>query len=42
MMMLRAYYKLGGIQHQPNVVDIDKLKDAQIHPEKYKDPIIRM
>ena len=26
MIMLRAYYKLGGIQHQPNVVDIDKLK----------------
>lgn len=42
MMMLRAYYKLGGIQHQPNVVDIDKLKDAQIHPEEYKDLIIRM
>lgn len=42
MMMLRVYYKLGGIQHQPNVVDIDKLKDAQIHPEEYKDLIIRM
>lgn len=42
MIMLRAYYKLRGIQHQPNVVDIDKLKDAQIHPEKYKDLIIRM
>lgn len=40
--LLKAYFKLGGVQHQPNVVDVDKLKDAQIHPENYKDLIIRM
>lgn len=40
--ILNAYHKLGGIQHQPNVVDLEQLKDAQIHPEEYKDLIIRM
>ena len=40
--LLRAYHKMGGIQHQPNVVDLDALKDAQVHPENYKDLIIRM
>ncbi len=40
--MLLAYYKLGGVQHQPNVVDLAKLKDAQVHPEQYRDLIIRM
>lgn len=40
--MLRAFFKMGGIQHQPNVVDIEELKVAQIQPENYKDIIIRM
>lgn len=40
--LLRTYHKLGGIQHQPNVVDMESLKQAQITPEKYKDLIIRM
>lgn len=40
--LIKAYHKLGGIQHQPNVVDISQLKDAQVHPENYKDLTIRM
>lgn len=40
--LLLAYFKLGGIQHQPNIVDPAALRDAQVHPERYKDLIIRM
>lgn len=40
--LLKAYHRLGGIQHQPNIVDIASLKEAQVTPEKYKDLIIRM
>lgn len=40
--LLNAFFSMGGMQHQPNVVDVEKLKRAQREPEKYRDLIIRM
>lgn len=40
--LLTGYFKSGGLQHQPNVVDVEDLKRAQIEPEKYKDLIVRL
>ena len=38
----RSYIALGGIQLQLNVVNIEKMKDAQIHPEKYPQLVVRI
>lgn len=40
--MVRSYFSIGGGQHQPNVVNVEDLKRAQVHPEEYRDLIIRM
>ena len=40
--LLKSYFTLGGGQHQPNVVNVEDLKNAQLHPEEYRDLIIRM
>ncbi len=40
--LLTAYFADGGLQHQPNVLDVEALKKAQKEPEKYKDLIVRM
>ncbi|MBQ6171104.1 MAG: hypothetical protein IJK34_00555 [Clostridia bacterium] len=40
--LLRGYFNNGGMQHQPNVLDVESLKKAQTEPEKYKDLIVRM
>lgn len=40
--LLKTYFELGGVQHQPNIVDIKVLRQAQENPENYKDLIIRM
>ncbi|MGL4736233.1 MAG: pyruvate formate lyase family protein [Cellulosilyticaceae bacterium] len=40
--LLEGYFAIGGMQHQPNVVDVGALKAAQREPEKYKDLIVRM
>ena len=40
--LLTVYFKRGGLQHQPNVLDVEALKRAQIDPEKYKDLIVRL
>ena len=40
--LLRGYFKRGGIQHQPNVMDAAELRAAQREPEKYKDLIVRL
>lgn len=40
--LLKTYFKLGGLQVQINVVDSDVLRDAQKHPDKYKDLIVRV
>lgn len=40
--LLRDYFAMGGTQHQPNVVNVADLKNAQLHPEEYRDLIVRM
>ena len=40
--LLAGYFKRGGLQHQPNILDVNELKHAQIEPEKYKDLIVRL
>lgn len=41
-MLVRTFIHLGGHQLQLNTVNRDKLLDAQKHPEKYKNLIVRV
>jgi pyruvate formate-lyase/glycerol dehydratase family glycyl radical enzyme len=40
--LIRTYFKLDGHHIQFNVVSSDMLRDAQKHPEKYRDLIVRV
>lgn len=40
--LLDGYFKMGGLQHQPNISDAELLRKAQQNPEKYKDLIVRL
>ena len=40
--LLLGYFRAGGMQHQPNVSDVEELKRAQLAPERYKDLIVRL
>jgi pyruvate-formate lyase len=40
--MFRTYFNKGGCQLMVTVVDRGQLEDAQIHPEKYPDLIVRV
>lgn len=40
--LIRAYFRMDGHHIQFNVVNADTLKDAQKHPENYKDLIVRV
>lgn len=40
--MFRTYFDKGGCQLMVTVVDRGQLEDAQIHPEKYPDLIVRV
>ncbi len=40
--LIRAYFKLGGHHIQFNVVSADTLREAQAHPEKHRDLIVRV
>jgi formate C-acetyltransferase len=40
--LIKTYMHLGGHHVQFNVVNVETLKDAQIHPENYKDLIVRV
>lgn len=40
--MLDAFFELGGQHLQVNVVDVATLRDAQLHPERYRDLIVRV
>jgi len=40
--LLNGYFAMGGMQHQPNVCDVETLKKAQLEPEKYKDLTVRL
>lgn len=40
--LVRTYFRLGGHHIQFNVADAKTLRDAQQHPEKYRDVIVRV
>ncbi len=40
--LIRSYFKMDGHHIQFNVIDADTLRDAQDHPENYKDLIVRV
>ncbi len=40
--LVQNYFAIGGGQHQPNVVNVEDLKAAQLHPADYQDLIVRM
>jgi len=40
--MLKTYMELGGYHVQFNFMDTEILRDAQIHPEKYPDLLVRV
>ena len=40
--LVRSYFRMNGHHVQFNVVTADTLKDAQKHPEKYRDLIVRV
>ena len=40
--LLRAYFEKGGYHVQFNIVSSDMLRDAQKHPENYRDLLVRV
>jgi formate C-acetyltransferase len=40
--LIRSYFKMDGHHIQFNVIDADTLRDAQQHPENYRDLIVRV
>lgn len=41
-MLVKAYIDMGGHQLQLNAVNIDKMHDAQIHPENHRQLVVRI
>lgn len=39
---IEAYFRMGGLQVQSNIVDLETLKKAQKHPDDYRDLFIRV
>ncbi len=42
MNLIQGYFKKGGVQVQFNMVDSETLRDAQAHPDRYRDLIVRI
>lgn len=40
--LIRSYFKMDGHHIQFNVVDAETLREAQMHPENYRDLIVRV
>ena len=40
--MLRTYFDAGGMHVQPNFVSTETLREAQAHPERYHDLIVKV
>jgi formate C-acetyltransferase len=40
--LLTTYFAKGGLQHQPNVLDVKALRAAQDDPDAYRDLIVRL
>ncbi len=39
---VKAYFGLGGMQVQMNVVDANTLRDAMLHPDEYRNLLVRI
>jgi len=42
MALMQAYFRRGGCQIQFNMIDSATLRDAQVHPEEYRDLVVRV
>ena len=40
--MLRTYLDMGGLQVQISLADVEELRDAQRHPERHRDLMVRI
>ena len=40
--MLRTYFAKGGMHLQPNFVSVETLRDAQRHPDRHRDLIVKV
>jgi formate C-acetyltransferase len=40
--LFRAFFAMGGMELQGNVVSIDTLRDAQVHPDQYPGLVVRV
>jgi len=40
--LMKAYFDMGGMELQINVISTDTLKDAQENPDKHKDLVVRV
>jgi pyruvate formate-lyase/glycerol dehydratase family glycyl radical enzyme len=40
--LVQTYFDLGGMELQINVISAETLRDAQKHPEEYKDLVVRV
>jgi formate C-acetyltransferase len=41
-LLVKVFVEKGGHQLQLNAVDVEVLKDAQLHPENYRSLIVRV
>ena len=40
--LLRTYFDLGGLQVQLSLASVEQLRDAQVHPERHRDLMVRI
>ena len=40
--LIKTYMEMGGFHIQFNCISVETLKDAQLHPENYKDLVVRV
>ena len=41
-LMKTYFFNLGGMEMQMNIISSDTMRDAQAHPENYKDLVVRI
>jgi pyruvate-formate lyase len=40
--LTRGYFALGGMHVQYNVVDVEELRDAKLHPDRHRGLVVRI
>ena len=41
-LLIRAFARLGGQQLQLNTLNVDRLREARLHPERHRDLVVRV